>query len=224
MKVQDLMTPKVICVAPDTPFKEIAETLARHNVTAVPVIDDEGVLVGIASEGDLLAKEAYGARNRKRRVLGVILDALAGRDTMLLTKAAGLTAADIMTQHVITAHPEEDIRAAAKRMIEMGIKRLPVVSDGALVGIISRADLLRVFDRSDESIQASLTRLIERCLFVPPEADVSVAVAEGIARLTGTVHYRTDVQVLGAIVGAVDGVVDVVNEVGYRQEDPRTIR
>jgi len=224
MKVQDLMTADVACIEPDTPFKEIAETLARKGVSGLPVIDDNGFLVGIVSEGDLLAKEAYGARRRRRRLLGLVLDVLSGRDTSLLHKAEGLTAKDIMTERVTTIGPEEDIRRAAKRLVESGLKRLPVVTDGRLVGIISRADLLEVFDRSDESIAGSLRQLVRRCLFVPPEADVALEVEDGVVTLNGHVHYRSDVDVLGAIIAASDGVVDVVNNVTFTEEDPKTVR
>jgi len=223
MKTQDLMTTAVATVSPDTPYKDIVEQLTRRGVSGLPVIDDNGKLVGIVTEGDLLAKEAYGARRRKRRVLGLVTDVLAGRDTIQLSKAAGLTAADIMTEHVITASPEEDVRAVARRMIETGVKRLPVIDGGRLVGIIARADLLRVFDRSDDGLEAALIRLVERCLYLPPEAEVTVTVTDGVVTLAGYVHRESDVRVLEAIIGAADGVVGVINGLTFRERDTKKV-
>lgn len=225
MKVQDLMTSSVATVAPDAPFKVVVEQLTRRGVSGLPVVDEDGTLVGIVTEGDLLAKEAYGARRRRRRVLGLVTDVLAGRDTLQLSKAAGLTAADIMTEHVITAGPEEDVRIAARRMLETGVKRLPVVDEShRVVGIIARADLLRVFERTDEALEAAISRLVERCLFVPPEADVDVKVSDGVVTLSGFVNRQSDVRVLGAIVAAVDGVVGMTNDVTFMERDPRGVR
>jgi CBS domain-containing protein len=218
MKVQDVMTPAVVTVGPDTPFKEVVETLLTSSVSGVPVVDEKDTLIGMVTEADLLPKEAYGDRRRKK-ALSLVADVLLGRESVWIEKAKGLVAGDVMSRSVVTVTPEENVRVAARRMIEEGVKRLPVVSDGRLVGIVSRPDLLSVFSRRDDSLAASIRALVRRCMYVEPDYLVEVSASEGVVTLEGIVRFQSDVDVLAAIVGAADGVVGVDNKLRYREKD-----
>ena len=139
--VRDVMTSDVVSVGPEATYGEIADRLLAHDVSGLPVIDDDGTLHGIVTEADLVTREAYGPD--RRRPLGLIVDYLRDRDPAWVRKASATTAADLMTRVVTTASPDDEVRVTARRMLESGRKRLPVVgSDGRLVGIVSRRDVL----------------------------------------------------------------------------------
>lgn len=149
MKVRDVMTSAVITVQPETTFKETAQRLLDYGVTGLPVVDDKGRLVGLVTEADLMSKEAFGTR--QHRPLEALLDLLTG-EARWVGKAAGLTAGQVMTTDVVTARPNEDMRVAARRMLDRQVKRLPVVEDDRLVGIVSRHDLRRPPRPKDEAL------------------------------------------------------------------------
>jgi CBS domain-containing protein len=139
--VRDVMTTDVVTVGPKATYGEIADRLLAHDVSGLPVIDGDGTLVGIVTEADLVSREAYGPD--RRRPLGLIVDYLRDRDPAWVRKSSATTAADLMTRVVTTASPDDEVRVTARRMLESGRKRLPVVaSDGLLVGIVSRRDVL----------------------------------------------------------------------------------
>jgi CBS domain-containing protein len=149
MKVRDVMTELVVTASPEMSFQETAELLLEAGVTGVPVVGPHGRLLGLVTEADLMSKEAFDSR--RRRPLAAVVDYLTGT-ARWIDKAAGLTAGEVMTTHVVTADPDEDIRTAARRMLERGVKRLPVVDNGRLVGIVSRYDVLRLFHRSKDDV------------------------------------------------------------------------
>jgi CBS domain-containing protein len=141
VRVADVMTTDVVTVGPDATYGEIVDRLLAHDVSGLPVIDGDGTLVGIVTEADLVSREAYGPD--RRRPLGLIVDYLRDRDPAWVRKSSATTAADLMTRVVTTASPDDEVRVTARRMLESGRKRLPVVaSDGLLVGIVSRRDVL----------------------------------------------------------------------------------
>ena len=145
--VKDVMTTEVVAVRRDTTFKEMAATLRRYRVSALPVVDDAGRVLGVVSEADLLAKEALADP-------GLVAELVHRKD---VRKAEGLTAGDLMTRPPVTAAPDDPVEQAARMMHFMRVKRLPVVnSGGQLVGIVSRADVLAVFDRPDEEIRSNI--------------------------------------------------------------------
>ncbi len=158
MKIADIMTSDVVSVRPDASFKEIVERLVRCDVSGLPVVDDEGHLVGIVTEADVTSKEAYGGH--RRRALALLADLLSAREHRWATKAAGWEAADVMTEDVVTCSPDDEVRVVARRMLERGVKRFPVVRSGELVGMVSRQDILRMFARPDDTIQAEITRAL----------------------------------------------------------------
>ena len=137
--VQDAMTTQVVTVKLGASFKEMAARLRQDRVSAFPVIDDDGKVIGVVSEADMLASQVLSADH-------------AGTGTGMT--AAGLTAGDLMTHPAITVSPEDSVEVAARLMYTLQVKRLPVIDpSGRLAGIISRTDVLAVFDPSDEEIR-----------------------------------------------------------------------
>ncbi|KUN82766.1 CBS domain-containing protein [Streptomyces griseoruber] len=210
--VSDLMTTSVVSVRRDTGFKEIAKLLAEHGITAVPVVDDERVL-GVVSEADLLRKEA--GLLDPAGVLPVLRPGPADR-----ARAEATTAEGLMNSPAVTARPQWTAVEAAQVMERHHVKRLPVVDEAdRLVGLVSRADLLRVFLRGDSAIREEITgEVLIRALGITPGA-VTVRVVDGRVSLTGTVERKSLVPVVVRLCQGVDGVVDVSAELHHRVDD-----
>jgi CBS domain-containing protein len=140
-RVRDVMTTDVARLGPDATHDEIVDLLLARRVSGLPVTDEDGRLVGIVTEADLVTREAYGPG--RRCPVDVLLDNLRNRPPAWVRKAAATTAADLMTRTVVTTSPDADLPTTARRLLESGHRRLPVIdADGRLVGIVSRRDLL----------------------------------------------------------------------------------
>ena len=210
-RVKDVMTTQVVAVKRETTFKQMAATLRQHRVSALPVVDDAGRVVGVVSEADLLAKEALADP-------GVMAEVLHRKD---VRKAEGLTAGDLMTSPPVTAAPEDQVEQAARMMHFMRIKRLPVVnSGGQLVGIISRSDVLAVFDRPDEDIRAEIvdTMLLHEFLIDPRQFRVTVE--SGVVTMEGTPETAALGRALVRKARHVPGVVAVRDRLTYPDTYP----
>jgi CBS domain-containing protein len=179
--VKDVMTTRVISVTKDASFRALAAALREHRVSAFPVLDGDGRVIGVVSEADMLAKEAL--KSEPHGMPGMITGILRRKE---LEKARGTTAGDLMTSPAVTVTPDDTIERAARLMYTRKVKRLPVVdANGHLVGIIGRADLLTAFDRSDEDIRREiLDQVIQRDLHTDP-ATFSVLVTDGIVTVEG---------------------------------------
>ncbi|MEW1908136.1 CBS domain-containing protein [Kitasatospora sp. NPDC085895] len=201
--VGELMTSAVVHVRPDTAFKEIVRLLAEHDITAVPVLDDEDRPLGLVSEADLLLNEA--AREDPAGLLLTPQLAAAERARSRATTAEGL-----MTAPAVCARPEWTVVEAARLMQGKGLKRLAVVDEaGRLVGVVSRSDLLRVFLRHDRAIREEIRHdVLRRTLDIDPDT-LDVRVRDGLVTLTGTVDHRGQVPVVERLCRSVDGVVGV---------------
>jgi len=219
VKVSDIMTTSVVSVAPDAPYKDIVERLVRSEVSSLPVVDRHGTLVGIVTEADLISKEAYDGH--RRRALRLVADVLSGREHHWVTKAAGTVAADVMTRNVMVCQPDEQVRSVARRMLERGVKRMPVVDAGALVGIVSRQDILGLFDRPDEMIAADIEHLLADDLNMPEDHHVRCSVDRGVVTLTGDVRYRWDAPIVVSMVRGIGGVIEVISHLQHREPNPR---
>jgi len=175
--VKDVMTTRVIWVKKEATFREMAIALRRNRVSAFPVIDDDGKVTGIVSEADLLTKEAMDGEP------GVFSGILHHRDA---GKARGVTAGDLMTTAVVTVAPEDTVERAARLMYERKVKRLPVTdANGHLVGIISRADVLSVYDRPDEDIRKEILDEVILNQFLADPHYFDVTVKDGVVTLAG---------------------------------------
>jgi len=150
MKVRALMTRDVVTVTPQMPLKEVARLLSRHGISGVPVCDREGSVVGVVTEADILVKE-IGLRPGRGGPLAWLVD---GSDVTKMRKALVRTAGEAMSSPAITTSPWRTVTEAARLMVDQRVNRLPVLDGTRLVGILSRADLVRVFKRCDEDIRA----------------------------------------------------------------------
>ena len=209
--VKDVMTAEVVAVRRDATFKELAAVLRRYRVSALPVVDDAGRVIGVVSEADLLAKEALADP-------GVMAEVLHRRD---VRKAEGLTAGDLMTSPPVTAAPEDPIGQAARRMHIMRVKRLPVVnSGGQLVGIVSRSDVLAVFDRPDEDIRTEIVDSMLLHEFLIDPRLFKVTVESGVVTMEGTPETAALGHALVRKARHVPGVVAVRDRLTYPDTYP----
>jgi CBS domain-containing protein len=215
MNVREVMTRDVVSVAPGTPLKEVAAILVERGVSGLPVCDPEGRVLGVVSEADILFKER-GPTERRRGALAWLAD---GEDAAALAKTTARTAGEAMTAPAITIAPSRTVSGAARLMLEHGVNRLPVVKGGALAGIVTRADLVRAFRRTDAEIAREVrTDVIEHMLWLPP-TDIAVDVDDGEVTLSGRVESRLDAQLLPKLVARVPGVVGVRADVSWRVDD-----
>jgi len=212
-KVSDVMTTEVVSVNGQATFHRIAELLAEHRISALPVVKADGTLGGMISETDLLRKIQY----------------TDGTDVSLfqrtvrhdaVRKAEARTARELMTKPVITVVPDASLVTAAKTMDAAGVKRLPVVDElGRLVGIVSRGDLLKVFLRTDEDIHTEVVKDVLRNLLWIDQTEVAVDVLDGVVRLEGQLEQKSLVSLAVELVHGVDGVVDVIDMLTFRVDD-----
>jgi CBS domain-containing protein len=145
MNARDLMNPDVVKVAPDTPLREVAKTLISHGISAVPVVDDAGTLVGIVSEGDLVGRRKTERESRSEWWLMRLAEGEPLNDEFLEHLQSPLAVArEVMSTPVITVGEETRMDEIASLMAAHKVKRVPVLRDGHIVGIVRRADLLRV--------------------------------------------------------------------------------
>jgi CBS domain-containing protein len=203
VRVLDLMSRPALTVGRETPLREVASFLSDHHISGAPVVDDDGRLLGVVSESDIVEKERgldedagllhrLGARFRASHA-----DPAA---------AAATTAGEAMTSPPITTQPTTSDYGAVWLMSEYDIDRLPVLDRGELVGVITRADLTREFARADTRIAADIRSSVLEALALP---EVAVIVREGRVRLDGVVDRRSDRQCLAHAVSQVPGVVSV---------------
>ena len=214
-RVRDVMTKTVVVVGRDVTFKEIAERLAEHRVAALPVVDAEGRAVGIVSEADLLVKEQHPDPIQPRFIEGP-------RRALLRRKAAGTTAAELMSTPVVTVPSDAPLAEAARRMHDGGFRSLPVVDrSGVVIGIVSRRDLLRAFLRPDRDIQEEIEdEVVRDAMWIEPDS-VVVRVRGGVVTLHGRLERSSLIPILVGLVQGVDGVVDVVSRLTAEFDDSR---
>jgi CBS domain-containing protein len=214
-RVADVMTADVTVVAPSTSFKTIVATMKAGRVSGLPVVDAGGEVVGLVSEADLLLKEERQELAKHRWLEGK------ERQTER-RKSEAATAVDVMSSPALTIRSDATVAEAARRLHALGVKRLVVVDeDGRLSGIVSRADLIKVFLRPDSEIEKAVrTDLIQQTLWLDA-GSVDVQVNAGIVTLTGSVLRRSDMKLIGAMTERLDGVVAVRNGLVYDWDDER---
>ncbi|MFI8521202.1 CBS domain-containing protein [Streptomyces sp. NPDC085481] len=191
LKVGGLMTADVVSAVPATPFKEVAKLLAERDISGVPVVDEDDHVVGVVSESDLLARHEPTVR-------------------------------DLMTTPAVTVHAEETVADAARLMVRRGVERLPVVDEEErLVGIVTRRDLLCVYLRPDSEIRRRIREDVLTDVMGLPGDAVDVHVLDGVVTLGGRVRRRSQALSLVGLAERVDGVVAVVDQLSFREDDTR---
>jgi CBS domain-containing protein len=210
--VKDVMATKVVAVRENASYKEILTAMGSFRISACPVLDSAGQVIGVVSEADLLPKEIgqepFSGPGRLLRSSGRHGE---------LAKAAALTAAELMSAPPITIGPEASVTEAARQMHECGVKRLPVVSqDGQLVGIVSRIDVLSVYARPDSQLRDEVIREVITGKFRLDPEEFEVTVASGIVTVTGQAGDPALGPGLVSAIRQVEGVIDVRDKIGYR--------
>lgn len=201
MNVEKLMTSDVVTTRPETSLRDAATLLVQHRISGVPVVDDEGTVVGVLSEADLLVKAGGPASGG--RLLGWLLETDDGE------KIRAHTVGEAMSAPPITIRPDRPVHEAARLMAAEGINRLPVVADGKLVGILTRADVVRAFTRTDAEIAEEIEQeILRRTLWLEPES-VTLLVSDGNVWIEGQVETDADAELLPVFVSRVPGVVSV---------------
>ena len=210
--VKDVMTTRVIWVRKDASFKEMAAALREHRVSAFPVLDEHGRVIGVFSEADLLAKVA--ALDSAPTVLTGI------RRHREQDKARGVTAGDLMTRSPVTAAPDDTVEHAARLMSQRRLKRLPVVdADGHLVGIITRTDVLAIFDRSGQDIRKEIITEVMQNEFLIDPKKYKLTVKDGVVTLSGVPETAELGRDLIQRIWHVQGVVAVRDRLAYPPPD-----
>jgi CBS-domain-containing membrane protein len=210
MKIADVMTKRVRTVESGTPLKEVARILAYLGISGLPVVSPEGRVLGVVSEGDLLYKERGATPAHRGGLLGLLLE---WDDGEAEVKLQARTAGEAMSSPAITIGPKASLTEAASLMLDKHVKRLPVLGeDGTLLGIVTRADLVRAFLRPDSEIEREIREdLILRTLWIAPER-VNVTVDHGEVSLSGEVESQADAEVLVKLAQRVPGVVTVLSK------------
>jgi CBS-domain-containing membrane protein len=155
MKARDVRVAPVITASPNASIKSVAETFVRHQISAVPVVDDKGKVIGIISEGDLLHRAEAGTQSHRPWWLRALIgsDALADE----YVKAHARKVADAMTRQVVTASPETPLHELAALLEKHSIKRVPIVENGQLVGVVSRANLVQAVASAGKALEIPLS-------------------------------------------------------------------
>ena len=188
MHAKDVMIESVVCINVGESIFDAAELLLGARVSAVPVVDDKGAVVGIVSEADLIRRAEIGTTARKGWLARLLdSDVAAATD---FAAAHTRRVADVMTKEVVTAGPDATLRELVELMERHGIKRIPIVRDGTLLGVVSRADLLC----------ALLSREPERPLPQPSDTALRQAVIEAVEKRAWTSRWPTHVFVGGGVV------------------------
>jgi CBS domain-containing protein len=212
MKAADVMVTKVISVTPDVLVQDVAFILLSNRISAVPIVDDNGQLLGIVSEGDLMRRAEAGTGRHRPWWLAM----LTGRDIRAVdyVKEHSRKITDVMTAKVVTATPDTSLEEIATLLENNGIKRVPIVEDGKMVGIVSRANLLQALasmrtphdvDADDAVIRESLVARLDAAPWTHP-ALVNVIVQDGTADLWGIVDSQAEKKAVCVVAEITPGV------------------
>lgn len=215
MQAKDVMTSNVVSVSADATVVEIAQLLLQRNISAVPVVDDDGRPIGLVSEGDLIRRAELGTERKRSWWLSL----LAGESEHAsdYVKAHGLRASDVMTRDLVTVDVDTDLAAIATILEEKRIKRVPVVREGRIVGIVSRSNLLQGLVArgpgpepagSDDEIRTRITVELDKLSWLHP-TQLNVIVTDGAAEVWGYVESQEQKEALRIAIETAGGVSDI---------------
>jgi CBS domain-containing protein len=212
MKAADVMVSSVISVGQDASVQEVAEVLLRNRVSGVPVTGPQGELVGIVSEGDLIRRPEAGTERRHSWWLDLIASNEGLASEYIKSHSRKVT--DVMTRRVVTATPDTSVADVATLLEKHAIKRVPIVKDGKIVGIVSRANLLQALaslknvppgTTDDASIRAKLTSKLANEQWTKPSL-LNLIVHDGTVDLWGIAHSQTEKKAVRVLVESTPGV------------------
>jgi CBS domain-containing protein len=209
--VRSVMTADVVSVTPDTPIKDAAVLLSGRGISGVPVCDADGGVVGVLSEADLLVKQG-GPRNVSGGLFAWLVETASAPD---VAKLRARTAGEAMTSPAVTIEADAPVAEAARTMVDRGINRLPVVENGVLVGIVTRADLVRLFTRSDDEIAREIRENVAGRMLWLDANRLVVEVERGEVVLRGQLDTELEAELLEKRVVLVPGVVGVRSQLTW---------
>ena len=211
MRVVDVMTTDVVTAQSEWSLKRAARVMIDAGVSGLPVIGDNGEIIGIITEADFVETEAGRMIGRQR-----LFDTVFGEKR---TRTPS-TVEEAMTRSPIVVDRNTTIAEAARLMTDRKVKRLPVVDpNGHLEGIVSRGDILVAFARDDEVIADAVERGVIRRILMLESRDVSVHVADGVVMLSGQVPNRSDAKLLEELVGRIEGVIRCESDLVWSFDD-----
>lgn len=215
---QDIMTAPVISALPETTIRDLAALMTTHRISGIPIVTAEHDLVGIVTEGDLLYKEvlprpqAPPAVVRRLPIRAVIEAHEQAR------KAEGTRAFELMSSPVLTVSETTPVHEIARVMVQHRINRVVVLRAGRVVGIVSRADILKAFRRPDAELAEVIRHSLMHDLWLDL-ARVTVEVKDGVVYLDGAVERKSEKDLAEQWAAMADGVVDVRNRLTYTLDD-----
>lgn len=213
-RVGDVMTTDVATVGEETLYRQVVDLMTGRRVSAVPVVNESRAVLGVISEADLLHKiELIGEPHARR-----IFESRRRHDARV--KADALVAGDLMTAPAVTAFAATSLTEAARTMHRQHVKRLPVTDNlGRLVGIVSRADLLKVHLRPDDDIRRDVLDGVFKRVLNIDQPTVGVIVTDGVVTLSGRLDRHSSAQLAAFLVTQVSGVVRVVDGLTFDFDD-----
>ncbi len=210
MRAHQIMTRSVVTVRPDATILEAANTMLQHHVSGLPVVDAAGKLVGIVSEGDFIRRGEIGTQKKRSRWLSFLM----GTDATQYVREHGRKVSEVMTHDPLTIAEDATLEEIVNAMEANGIKRMPVMRDGKLVGIVSRANLLHAVaslareipdpTADDDHIRGRIIQALEKHDWSP--FGLNVIVRDGIVHLSGVI---TDEESRQAAIVATENVAGV---------------
>lgn len=227
MQASDIMVSPVITVTPGTTVKELAKLLVDRGLSAVPVVDDKGHLAGIVSEGDLLHRAEIGTyRQATSGGLAPRIDR--GAAAAGFIKAHATKVADVMTRKVVTAAPDTPLQEIAVKMETNGVKRIPILRNGRLVGIVSRANLVQAIATSGVKLEIpNSDALIRERLMKKLKSEswahttlLNATGSDGVVTLWGPTSSPLERQAIQTAAESMPGAVAVKDHIGIGQLRP----
>ncbi|MDR7519072.1 MAG: CBS domain-containing protein [Armatimonadota bacterium] len=217
---RDIMTSPVITAKPDATIKDLAALMTTHRISGIPIVTEEHELVGIVTEGDLLYKEVLPKPAEPPGIVRRLPIRAVVEDTERARKAEAVRAYEIMTSPVLTVTEAATVHEIADVMVRHGINRVVVLRAGRVVGIVSRADVLKAFRRPDAELAEAIRESLVHDLWINTEG-VNVTVKDGIVYLDGVVERKSERDLAGRWAGMADGVVEVCNRLTYEVDDSK---
>jgi CBS domain-containing protein len=220
MRAKDVMTRDVHMIAPDADVRAAARIMAEAGVSALPVVDARQSLVGIVSEGDLLRRAELRTTPRRSWWLEIFFAPETLAQDYIKSHAPKVR--DVMSSPVISVTEETPLAALAALLSRHGIKRVPVLRDGTVVGVVSRADLVKALARqsgesaaevSDGAIRNTFLQRYKAQPWTPAGGGVGFSVSGGVVSLTGIVAAKEQREALTVMAQTIPGVVKVENEI-----------
>jgi len=214
MKAKDVMTHCLVSITPDAPIRDAIARMISHQVSGMPVIEKDGTPVGMITESDFLRRAEMHTEAPQRRWLELLLGPASVADEY--SRSHGRTVKDVMSAELVTAGKETPLSEVVQLMEEHGIKRVPIVEDGRVVGIVSRADLMSALGElllkprssavpADEAIRRTVLSEMRKQPWCPVHA-ITVKVRDGVVELDGTIFDERQRRALAVLVENVDGV------------------